>query len=168
MIYPIRRPHDRGPRGGRDSLERLIPTFAQLFAASAPSCRFPRASSSGFSNKFILLMPALIVGSIVFAFVFRQYYATHNGRRVVDRMLLRLPILGIILRKVAVARFCRTLSTLISSGVPILDGLTITAKTAGNAVIEDAIMTRGPASSGARRCRPAAEHEGVPADGDAR
>ncbi len=55
-------------------------------------------------------------------------------------MLLRLPILGLILRKIAVARFCRTLSTLISSGVPILDGLEITAKTAGNAIVEDAIM----------------------------
>jgi type IV pilus assembly protein PilC len=59
----------------------------------------------------------------------------------VDRNLLRVPILGMILRKVAVARFCRTLSTLLSSGVPILDGLNITARTAGNAIIEDAIMT---------------------------
>jgi type IV pilus assembly protein PilC len=60
---------------------------------------------------------------------------------VVDRMLLRLPILGGIFRKIAVARFCRTLSTLISSGVPILDGLEITAKTSGNAIVEDGIMT---------------------------
>jgi type II secretory pathway component PulF len=62
-----------------------------------------------------------------------------NGHTI-DAMLLRLPILGLILRKIAVARFCRTLSTLISSGVPILDGLEITAKTAGNAIVEDAIM----------------------------
>jgi type IV pilus assembly protein PilC len=70
----------------------------------------------------------------------RQYYATEKGRRVVDATLLKAPVLGNILRKIAVARFCRTLSTLISSGVPILDGLEITAKTAGNSVVEDAIM----------------------------
>jgi type IV pilus assembly protein PilC len=73
----------------------------------------------------------------------RQYYATEKGRRVIDALLLKLPVLGIILRKIAVARFCRTLSTLMASGVPILDGLDITARTAGNAIIEDAIqMTR--------------------------
>src|SRR5690606_13410213 len=64
----------------------------------------------------------------------------HRGRRVVDAALLKAPILGMILRKVAVARFCRTLSTLMSSGVPILDGLDITAKTAGNAIVDDAVQ----------------------------
>ena len=62
-------------------------------------------------------------------------------RRTIDRLLLKTPILGGILRKVAVARFCRTLSTLLASGVPILDGLDITARTAGNAIVEDAIQT---------------------------
>jgi type IV pilus assembly protein PilC len=70
----------------------------------------------------------------------RQYYATEKGRRVIDALLLKLPVLGIILRKIAVARFCRTLSTLMASGVPILDGLDITARTAGNAIVEDAIQ----------------------------
>ena len=65
---------------------------------------------------------------------------TESGRRVVDGSLLKAPVLGDILRKIAVARFCRTLATLVSSGVPILDGLEITAKTAGNAIVEDAIM----------------------------
>jgi type IV pilus assembly protein PilC len=74
------------------------------------------------------------------AYAFRTYYATPKGKRVVDNMLLKAPILGNILRKIAVARFCRTLSTLISSGVPILDGLEITAKTAGNTIVEDAVM----------------------------
>jgi type IV pilus assembly protein PilC len=77
---------------------------------------------------------------VALAWGFRQYYATDSGRRVVDGALLRTPVLGLILRKIAVARFCRTLSTLISSGVPILDGLDITAKTSGNSVIEDAVM----------------------------
>ena len=86
------------------------------------------------------LGPFIIVGGILFVFAFKRYYATHGGRRLVDRAVLRLPILGILMQKIAVARFCRTLSTLISSGVPILDGLEITARTAGNAIIEDAIM----------------------------
>jgi type IV pilus assembly protein PilC len=80
-----------------------------------------------------------IVGPAL-VFFFRKYYATDGGRHVVDRTSLLLPVLGNILRKIAVARFCRTLSTLIASGVPILDGLEITAKTSGNAVIEDAIL----------------------------
>ena len=71
---------------------------------------------------------------------FRAFYKTDRGRHVVDGLALKMPILGMILRKVAVARFCRTLSTLISSGVPLLDGLDITAKTAGNVIIEDAIV----------------------------
>jgi type IV pilus assembly protein PilC len=93
------------------------------------------------SNQMIVFMPLLVVGIFVGAFALRQYYATYRGRRVIDGLLLRAPVLGMILRKVAVARFCRTLSTLLSSGVPILDGLDITGKTAGNAIIEDAIMS---------------------------
>jgi type IV pilus assembly protein PilC len=86
------------------------------------------------------LLPFMIVGIIAGIFALRAYYATYRGRRVIDGFLLKLPVLGIILRKIAVARFCRTLSTLMSSGVPILDGLEITARTAGNGIIEDAIM----------------------------
>jgi type IV pilus assembly protein PilC len=70
----------------------------------------------------------------------KQYYATYKGRRVIDGLMLRLPVMGMLLRKIAVARFCRTLSTLTSSGVAIMEGLEITARTAGNAIIEDAIM----------------------------
>jgi type IV pilus assembly protein PilC len=93
---------------------------------------------SDFLVKYFLLVG---VGIGAAAYGFRQYYATENGRRVVDRVTLKAPILGDIMRKIAVARFCRTLSTLISSGVPILDGLEITARTSGNAIVEDAIMT---------------------------
>ena len=122
-------------------LWKVIPTFAQLFAGLGAELPLPTRVVIWLSNQFIFIFPVMIVGGVVFAFLFRQYYRTYRGRRVVDRSVLRLPILGTILRKVAVARFCRTLSTLISSGVPILDGLDITAKTAGNAIIEDAIMT---------------------------
>jgi type IV pilus assembly protein PilC len=85
-------------------------------------------------------MPFIVVGFIAMVYAVRQYYATEAGRRRIDGLLLRAPVIGLILRKIAVARFCRTLSTLISSGVPILDGLDITARTAGNAVVEDAIL----------------------------
>ncbi len=92
------------------------------------------------SNYFITALPFIVVFLIVGTIAFRRYYATHGGRRVVDRMVLRAPVIGILMQKIAVARFCRTLSTLIASGVPILDGLEITARTSGNAIIEDAIM----------------------------
>jgi type IV pilus assembly protein PilC len=93
------------------------------------------------SNWFVRLLPFLVVLGVAGVFLFRRYYATYGGKRVVDRIILKLPILGLLMQKIAVARFCRTLATLISSGVPILDGLEITAKTAGNSIIEDAIMS---------------------------
>jgi type IV pilus assembly protein PilC len=93
------------------------------------------------SNWLVRLLPFLIVGGVLLVVAFRRYYATHSGRRIVDGTVLKAPIFGTLMRKIAVARFCRTLSTLISSGVPILDGLEITARTAGNGIIEDAIMS---------------------------
>jgi type IV pilus assembly protein PilC len=86
-------------------------------------------------------MPFMIGGVSLASYGMRRYYGTPDGRMRVDSILLRMPLLGKIFRKVAVARFCRTLSTLLSSGVPILDGLDITAKTAGNAVVESAIKS---------------------------
>jgi type IV pilus assembly protein PilC len=83
---------------------------------------------------------AVIGGLGISAWLFRRYYATSGGKLNVDKMLLKFPVLGDVLRKSAVSRFTRTLGTLISSGVSILDGLEITAKTAGNRVIQDAIM----------------------------
>ena len=82
----------------------------------------------------------IVAGISALRWSFRTYYRTKGGRRTIDRVTLKLPVLGDILRKIAVARFCRTLATLISSGVPILDGLDITARTSGNAIIEDAVM----------------------------
>jgi len=122
-------------------LWKVIPTFAALFAGLGAELPLPTQIVIWMSNALVRLLPFIVVGLIGAAYGFRQYYATNNGRHVVDRSLLRAPVLGMILRKIAVARFCRTLSTLISSGVPILDGLDITAKTSGNAIIEDAIMT---------------------------
>ncbi len=122
-------------------LWKVIPTFAALFAGLGAELPLPTRVVIAASNGLVRVGPFLVVGVIAAAYAFRQYYQTNNGRHVVDRALLRAPVLGNILRKIAVARFTRTLSTLISSGVPILDGLEITAKTAGNAIVEDAIMS---------------------------
>jgi type IV pilus assembly protein PilC len=121
-------------------LWKVIPTFASMFEGLGAQLPLPTRIVITASNWFVRLLPFLVAGIVLFVFFFRRYYATYGGRRTVDRTLLRLPILGVILQKIAVARFCRTLATLISSGVPILDGLEITARTSGNAIIEDAIM----------------------------
>jgi type IV pilus assembly protein PilC len=83
----------------------------------------------------------MIIGLAAAGWGFKSYYATPKGRRVIDAIVLKLPILGNLMRKIAVARFCRTLSTLLASGVSILEALDITAKTAGNAIVEEAIQT---------------------------
>jgi type IV pilus assembly protein PilC len=121
-------------------LWKVIPTFAQLFAGLGAELPLPTRVVIWASNTFIKALPFLVVGIIAGIFGLRAFYATYGGRRTIDNIMLRLPILGMILRKIAVARFCRTLSTLMASGVPILDGLEITARTAGNSIIEDAIM----------------------------
>ena len=121
-------------------LWKVIPTFAALFSGLGASLPLPTRVVIALSDNLVKYFPFLfIIGGLV-VYAFRQYYATENGRRVVDRTMLNLPVLGNILRKIAVARFCRTLATLISSGVPILDGLDITARTAGNAIVEDAVL----------------------------
>ena len=122
-------------------LWKVIPTFADLFAGLGAELPLPTRIVIALSNSLVTLGPLVIVIGFVLTFAFRQVYATEKGRLVVDGILLKTPVLGMILRKVAVARFCRTLSTLLGSGVPILEGLEITAKTAGNAVIEEAVMT---------------------------
>jgi type IV pilus assembly protein PilC len=121
-------------------LWKVIPTFAAMFEGLGAELPLPTRIVIALSNWFVRLLPFLLVFTIAFVFLFKKYYATYSGRRVVDRMILKLPILGVLMQKIAVARFCRTLATLMASGVPILDGLEITARTAGNAIIEDAIM----------------------------
>ena len=121
-------------------LWKVIPVFAQLFAGLGGELPFlTRAvvGASKFVGRWSWLM-IIMIGVVIAAL--RQYHQTYRGRRVLDGLLLKVPVLGMILRKIAVARFCRTLATLTASGVPILDGLEITAKTSGNAIIEDSIM----------------------------
>src|SRR5438034_5908221 len=121
-------------------LWKVIPVFAALFkglGAELPGPTVVVMHLSDFIVDFWWLIIIVIVGTI---FSLKRYHDTYKGKRVLDGLILKAPILGELMRKIAVARFCRTLSTLTASGVPILDGLTITARTAGNAIIEDAIM----------------------------
>jgi type IV pilus assembly protein PilC len=122
-------------------LWKVIPTFAELFAGLGAQLPMPTRIVIAASNGVVSYGWVIIVILGAMGYGLKSYYATNNGRHTIDAIMLKLPILGDILRKVAVARFCRTLSTLLSSGVPILDGLDITARTSGNAIIEDAIQT---------------------------
>jgi type IV pilus assembly protein PilC len=121
-------------------LWKVIPTFAALFNGLGADLPLPTRIVIAMSENLVKFFPIVLLGMGGVAYAFHRYYRTYAGRRVVDRIMLKMPVLGPILRKIAVARFCRTLSTLISSGVPILDGLDITARTAGNAIVEDAVM----------------------------
>jgi type IV pilus assembly protein PilC len=118
----------------------VIPVFAGMFASAGQALPLPTRmviGASGFLKHYWWIIGAIIIAGVYFG---KKYYATSNGKLVIDRMMLHAPVLGDVLRKSAVSRFTRTLGTLISSGVSILEGLEITAKTAGNRVIQDAIM----------------------------
>jgi len=121
-------------------LWKVIPVFAALFTSLGATLPLPTRIVIALSNFIAAYwwIIAIVIGGGIYSI--RRYHETYKGKRVIDGLLLKLPIVGILLRKIAVARFCRTLSTLTASGVPILDGLTITARTAGNSIIEDAIM----------------------------
>jgi type IV pilus assembly protein PilC len=120
---------------------KVVPAFTDLFQGLGADLPLATRVVIWISKKTIIALPFSAIGIVVGGYLFRRYYQTESGRHRVDAASLRLPMLGMIFKKVAVARFCRTLSTLIGSGVPILDGLEITAKTSGNAIIEGAIRT---------------------------
>jgi type IV pilus assembly protein PilC len=118
----------------------VIPVFAGMFASAGQALPLPTRiviAASGFLKHYWWVIGAIVIGGSYFG---KKYYATSNGKLVIDRLMLHAPVLGDVLRKSSVSRFTRTLGTLISSGVSILEGLEITAKTAGNRVIQDAIM----------------------------
>jgi type IV pilus assembly protein PilC len=121
-------------------LWKVIPTFASLFAGLGAQLPMPTRIVIALSDYIVAYGWIVIIVMGLMGWALKSYYGTTKGRYVIDAIMLKLPILGGILRKVAVARFCRTLSTLLSSGVPILDGLDITARTAGNAIIEEAVQ----------------------------
>jgi type IV pilus assembly protein PilC len=121
-------------------LWKVIPVFAQLFAGLGGEMplltRIVIGASNFVADYFIFILLVVVFGYIAV----KKWHNTPHGRRFLDTVMLKIPVVGMLLRKISVARFCRTLGTLTASGVPILDGLEITAKTAGNAVIEDAVM----------------------------
>ena len=121
-------------------LWKVVPTFTALFQGLGAQLPLPTRIVIAASDAVVAYGWMILVLIAAEVFAARRYYATRGGCRTIDGRLLNMPVLGPILRKVAVARFCRTLSTLLASGVPILDGLDITARTAGNAVVEDAIQ----------------------------
>ncbi|MEO6192769.1 MAG: type II secretion system F family protein [Thermoanaerobaculia bacterium] len=122
-------------------LWKVIPVFAQLFAGLGSEMPFLTRMVIGASNFVADYIFFMVIVGIFAGVAISRWYKTPHGRRFIDTAMLKIPVVGMLLRKIAVARFCRTLGTLTASGVPILDGLEITAKTAGNAVIEDAVMS---------------------------
>jgi type IV pilus assembly protein PilC len=121
-------------------LWKVIPTFAMLFQGLGATLPLPTRITIACSRFLGRFMPLIVLGLGAAAFFLNRYYKTHKGRRQIDAFILKMPILGDVMRKISVARFCRTLGTLIQSGVPILEGLEITARTSGNSIVEDAIM----------------------------
>ena len=120
-------------------LWKVVPVFRTLFEGfnvDLPLLTRFVIALSGLVEKYIIFV---IMFAVLGSFGLRFYYKTEKGRHLIDKLLLKFPILGPILRKIGVARFTRTLATLLTSGVPILEGLTITGKTAGNAILEDTI-----------------------------
>jgi type IV pilus assembly protein PilC len=119
----------------------VVPTFSKMFSSLGGTLPLPTRIVIGLSD-FVAGIGGLMVGALIAAVIvsITQFRRTEKGKKITDTILLKLPIFGMLLNKVAVAKFTRTLGTLVSSGVPILDGLEITAKTSGNKVIEYAIM----------------------------
>lgn len=127
----------------------VIPVFAELFGSMGQALPLPTQIVINMSNFVLAYGIYIFIGFMALVFTIRQIYRTEAGQLQIDRMLLQLPIFGDLIRKSSVARFTRTLSTLVSSGVPILDALLITAKTSGNKVVERAILaTRVSISEG--------------------
>ena len=145
-------------------LWKVVPIFVTLFAGLGANLPLPTRIVIGLSNFVGSIWGLMIVVFIVAGgFALKVWYGTPQGRLAIDATLLKLPILGMLLRKIAVARFTRTLGTLISSGVPILEGLDITAKTSGNAVVERAIQkTRKAVEAGRSLVDPLKETEVFP------
>jgi type IV pilus assembly protein PilC len=120
-------------------LWKVVPVFSTLFEGFNVDLPLPTRiviAVSGIIERYMIFF-LIFVGICVFGL--KSYYKTDKGRHVVDGALLKLPVLGDVLRKIGVSRFTRTLATLLTSGVPILEGLNITARTSGNAILEDTI-----------------------------
>src|SRR5438045_3506068 len=139
LIYPVAVVSMAGLIVGA-LLKWVVPIFANMFVGLGVSLPLPTRIVIGLSAFIGQFWWFCIVGAVAVFFGFRQIRKDPRGKYWMDYIMLKLPIIGLLLRKIAVARFTRTLGTLITSGVPILEGLTITARTSGNAVLEEALM----------------------------
>jgi type IV pilus assembly protein PilC len=128
----------------------VIPTFESVFASFNQTLPLPTRMVIGMSTILQSYWWAMGVGIVIAVLIFRRWVGTATGRLRFDRFMLRVPVLGPLVRKAAIARFTRTLGTMLSSGVTILDGLEITARTAGNRVIHDAVMESRTAIAGGK------------------
>ncbi|MFA6148269.1 MAG: type II secretion system F family protein [bacterium] len=141
----------------------VIPIFAKMFSDFGQALPAPTQFVLGLSawtRKYFLVF---IIGVFLFVALFRWYYKQESGRRNIDRLLLRMPVVGSLLQRIAVARFSRTLGTMVSSGVPILESMDIVAKTAGNKIIEEAIFkARASISEGKTIAEPLADSKVFP------
>ena len=118
----------------------VIPTFATMFSGGGAELPGPTAIVMGVSDFFRNQWYFIFGGPLLFFFLFKKVYATERGNIEIDRIFLKLPVIGMLIRKVATAKFSRTLGTLISSGVPLIEGMDICARTSGNKIVEIAIL----------------------------
>ena len=118
----------------------VIPTFATMFERGGAELPGPTAIVMGISNFFTNQWYFIFGGPVLFFFLFKRVYATERGNIEIDRLILKLPVFGMLIKKVSTAKFSRTLGTLISSGVPLIEAMDICARTAGNKIIEIAIL----------------------------
>lgn len=163
LVYPVA---VLGVAGGVITLLlwKVVPIFATLFLGLGVDLPLPTRIVIALSNFVGSIFGFLIVVAMAGAICgLKVWYGTPVGRHAIDATLLKLPLIGILLRKIAVARFTRTLGTLISSGVPILEGLDITARTSGNAIVEKALMhVRKSVEAGKNLADPLKETEVFP------
>jgi len=142
----------------------VIPVFQEMFADMGGALPGPTLIVVAMSEFVKSKIHWIIIGVIIFIFAFRKYYKTEKGRKIVDATMLKLPVFGILIRKVAVAKFTRTMGTMLSSGVAILEALDIVAKTSGNKTVEQAIYTvRSGIAEGRTMADPLAESGVFPA-----
>ena len=132
----------------------VVPVFSSMFASFGSTLPLPTLIVVNISDMLKDNFVFMLIGLFLFVFAFKKFYGTKKGEVLIDRLLLKLPVFGTLLRKVAVSKFTRTLSTMLQSGVPILEGLQVVAKTAGNKMIEQAVFR---VADGIAEGRPMAE-----------
>ncbi len=139
----------------------VVPVFSQMFEDFGSTLPLPTQIVVNMSDLFIDYALYFVLGAVLLGMVFKKIYSSEKGRLVFDRVFLALPVVGILIRKVSVAKFTRTLSTMLQSGVPILEGLQVVAKTSGNKVIERAVLHTGNAIAEGRPIAEPLEESGV-------